>query len=399
MDAFFASLRKLDVRRDTDNSWIGGVCSGVAARLNLDPLVVRAVLVLLGLFFGLGVTLYLVAWLLIPDPGHRTHLERALRSGDGGSLVLLVVAALAVLGVMPWWGGDFLGGGTWFGGFFVLIAVVALVLWGLSAAGQRRDDSGAHPGDDSAAHPGAGQPWQPGAWQSPHRDPTPGTAAPPAPAAPTPRPQSRRSGGFTAAFVATGLSLVTYGLLFWAGGEYDWSGNHHVIALAGVLGLLGLVVLLLGLAGRRSGFPGFLASTALVLSLVVGAAPADLGLSGRVGNDNWRPTTLGEDTPYAIGIGEARLDLGDLDPGELDGETVSTEVGVGKLTVTVPDTLNVRLLADVGVGAVTLEGQEAETEHAGGLNITEDEVVGEEPVDLVLDARVGIGQIVVEKEQ
>lgn len=51
----------------TDDRWVGGVCSGVANYLNLDPNVVRIVTVA-ATVLGLGsmILVYLIAWLLIP---------------------------------------------------------------------------------------------------------------------------------------------------------------------------------------------------------------------------------------------------------------------------------------------------------------------------------------------
>lgn len=51
---------------------IAGVCGGIAEYLNIDPVIVRLIWVILsivpGALFG-GLIAYLVAWLLIPEPG------------------------------------------------------------------------------------------------------------------------------------------------------------------------------------------------------------------------------------------------------------------------------------------------------------------------------------------
>ena len=46
---------------------IAGVCSGVAKYFGIDPTVVRIAWVLLVLLFGVGIFLYLVCCLLMPD--------------------------------------------------------------------------------------------------------------------------------------------------------------------------------------------------------------------------------------------------------------------------------------------------------------------------------------------
>ena len=47
MDRFFGALRSIGIRRRTHNKWIAGVCSGLADRLGIDPVIVRVALVLL----------------------------------------------------------------------------------------------------------------------------------------------------------------------------------------------------------------------------------------------------------------------------------------------------------------------------------------------------------------
>ena len=46
---------------------IGGVCAGVAHRLGVDPLLIRAGVIALTFAGGFGLVAYLVAWLLLPD--------------------------------------------------------------------------------------------------------------------------------------------------------------------------------------------------------------------------------------------------------------------------------------------------------------------------------------------
>ena len=48
---------------------IGGVCSGLAEYLDIDPLLVRAVFAVLAFAGGSGVPLYVLLWLLMPEAG------------------------------------------------------------------------------------------------------------------------------------------------------------------------------------------------------------------------------------------------------------------------------------------------------------------------------------------
>lgn len=57
---------------------LGGVCSGLAAGFHVDPLWVRLGFVLLAFFQGIGILLYVVIWLLMPEP---VDSQAARRSG------------------------------------------------------------------------------------------------------------------------------------------------------------------------------------------------------------------------------------------------------------------------------------------------------------------------------
>ena len=50
----------------SNNKMIGGVCAGIADYLGLDPTIVRIVWVLLLLFAGFGILLYLILWIVMP---------------------------------------------------------------------------------------------------------------------------------------------------------------------------------------------------------------------------------------------------------------------------------------------------------------------------------------------
>jgi phage shock protein PspC (stress-responsive transcriptional regulator) len=53
--------------RDTDHRIIGGVCSGMGAYWNIDPLIIRIIFVALALGGGLGVLVYLILYIVIPE--------------------------------------------------------------------------------------------------------------------------------------------------------------------------------------------------------------------------------------------------------------------------------------------------------------------------------------------
>jgi phage shock protein PspC (stress-responsive transcriptional regulator) len=53
--------------RIQDGRLVAGVCVGLAAYFGIDPTLVRLAFVVLTVFGGFGVLLYLGAWLVIPD--------------------------------------------------------------------------------------------------------------------------------------------------------------------------------------------------------------------------------------------------------------------------------------------------------------------------------------------
>jgi phage shock protein C len=55
------------VTRSRNERIIGGVAGGLAAYLRIDPLVVRLIFAVLSLANGLGIVLYLLMWLLVPQ--------------------------------------------------------------------------------------------------------------------------------------------------------------------------------------------------------------------------------------------------------------------------------------------------------------------------------------------
>ena len=95
LDRFFDSLRRSSVTRSQDRV-IAGVCSGIAQRLGVSAAIVRVAAVILAVF-GPGVFLYLLAWLFLPRYDGQVRLERAVRGGEASSIVLLVIALLAIV--------------------------------------------------------------------------------------------------------------------------------------------------------------------------------------------------------------------------------------------------------------------------------------------------------------
>jgi phage shock protein PspC (stress-responsive transcriptional regulator) len=62
------------VLRDPFDKVIGGVCSGIAHYFDIDPVIVRLVMVVLFLTMGIGFIAYIIAWAVIPAAKSREEL-------------------------------------------------------------------------------------------------------------------------------------------------------------------------------------------------------------------------------------------------------------------------------------------------------------------------------------
>ena len=53
--------------RSRDDKFLAGVCGGLADYFNMDSNLIRILWIILILFKGAGVLVYLIAWLIIPE--------------------------------------------------------------------------------------------------------------------------------------------------------------------------------------------------------------------------------------------------------------------------------------------------------------------------------------------
>jgi phage shock protein C len=53
--------------RSRDQRMIAGVCGGLADYFNIDATLVRVLFLLLAVFGGTGLVIYLVMWIIVPD--------------------------------------------------------------------------------------------------------------------------------------------------------------------------------------------------------------------------------------------------------------------------------------------------------------------------------------------
>lgn len=146
-ERFFLWIAGLGLARS--EGWLGGVCAGIAARLRIDPLIVRGVLVVAALFGVPLIFLYAVAWALLPDADGHIHardlLHRVFQPVQLGILFMAIVGLIPTTPIISWlfrltYGGSyyyssvdeafFFGPWAIFSGFslFVGIVVVGILL-------------------------------------------------------------------------------------------------------------------------------------------------------------------------------------------------------------------------------------------------------------------------------
>jgi phage shock protein PspC (stress-responsive transcriptional regulator) len=446
LDRFFGWIRSVDLRRDSDDKWLAGVCSGIATRLGVDPVVIRAVLVLLVVLGGVGITVYLIAWAFLPNNRDEIVAEKALRDGDVLGIILLVVIGLSLVG-----GTGLAGAVPGIGWIWWVVVPIGLVVWLVT----RNRDRGPKTQAPYQPAPYQQAPYQPSPYApaatwgaqpttptetsvsetyapatqeyaavspttyapAPADTPPGGTYFPPTPAAPRPpRPPKvprRKSGGFISTLLVGGLAIAAYGATLSIHDAANWSGSNETVALAAALGVLGAGTLALGLLGRRAGFTGFLA---VVLALVTWTASVvpDVTFGGGIGERTWRPSATDTTAKYRLSIGSAQLDLAEAQDNPATARQIEARVGIGELRIYIPDNLTVEVRSSVAAGdisrmstgdlgsitprgvdgagdPITLDGHD-------GRNISTVETFGEGKPDVVVDAHVGFGQILIGKE-
>lgn len=140
-DRFFSWVRGLGVVRG--DAWLGGVCGGLAARLRIDPIIVRGIFAVVAVLGFPALLIYAIAWALLPDTTGRIHLRELFHGRfDPAMIGILILTVLSFVPVVPWlWNAAFwplwapFGGGyglpIWdlgspFGGIGVILALALI---------------------------------------------------------------------------------------------------------------------------------------------------------------------------------------------------------------------------------------------------------------------------------
>ncbi len=243
--------------------------------------------------------------------------------------------------------------------------------------------------------------------------------------------------GFVALTLAGGTGIAVY-LLLWllmpAGPRTAVAGGVPAappgprspvagITVAGLLIVVGLMVLVTRYTGLDVGPVGFLAGALLVVGLGLvasafarGRAPRGGliaigsvltlallfassaphwdedgdGPGGGLGNREYRPTSVEDIQPvYRLGAGNMEIDLSDIDADDLDGREIRIDQDLGNLEVEVPEDADVRVVLDQDGGNTEIFGQSGD-----GYFRAED---GDRDPELVLTIDHGVGNVEVDR--
>ena len=393
-----------------NDRWVAGVASGLGAYLEVDVTLVRLAFFILALCGGLGVVLYIVAWVLmpaidgVPPSGWRPG---SAGRGAGADLRIIAGAFFLIVAVLVLASNfDFHYSGLIWGAALICIGLLFLV----GDAWPSRLPAGAAPAPpgpvDPAGHASVGSALgeAPSASSAPASAPraysssyAPDTSYTPQPAYATPaygvqapwsgsanRSAGLRLGtiGLAAVILAVGVALLLQSV-----------GVVHLTAESG----FGTVLLVLGLTlivGARFGGSGGL--VALGICLLPFAAAAVLvpeSLAGGVGNISYSPPALSAVQPtYHLAAGQLYVDLSGVNLGS-GNVAVTSSVAFGHLVVVVPADTSVDLTGKVGAGEDDLLGR-----IDSGVQLSTKFDVAAGPTSggtLTLNVSVGCGQLTV----
>ncbi|MDT7571603.1 MAG: hypothetical protein QOE05_1777 [Actinomycetota bacterium] len=314
--------------RDPDDDMFAGVCAAVARYTDTDPVIWRIAAVVLTVFGGTGVALYVLGWVLIPKLGEdRSIAESWLRRREGRMTVkTIALAAVAIIIVV---------GGLSDGRGIAAVAVLAAIGYLVYRERQGRPIAPAYA--PVTAEPATGPP------------PVPAWSAPPPPVVRVPRERSRLG------IATVSLTAVVSGILVWTSLEgADGLTAGRITAIALMMIGAGLVV------GTWFGRARWLVVIGVLLSIAVGGAFAadatGATLRGGVGERTWVVDEGRTSQGFTLGVGEATLDLTQL-PADGPHVVVHSKVSLGHLIVLVPDDVPIRVHAKLRIGDITEFGR------------------------------------------
>ncbi len=368
-----------------------GVCGAIARATNTDPVLWRVILVVLSLFGGVGVLLYLLGWILLPADGDTAAPVEALiwRGRSSTSTTLTVIVAIIVLIAL----------GVSFSERFspgvpgVILIVVAAILLLQDRRRPRPVESAPAPPPtiSSVDTPSGGAMSTPTAFApyGPFSPTPPSSPAPPEPAQrPARRPRSRLGR------LTFSIALLVVGVIALA----DLSGLSVPTAtyLAAALAVIGLGMVVGAWYGRGRGLIGL----GIIVSLLLGAfGTLSLGRGFHGGDITWRPTSVSQvESSYDNQFGDGTLDLSAVDFAQAGGP-VNVHVGVhfGNLTVILPPNVDTDVTVKVQAGNADVFDQQWSGVNSGAQHASSLGADGVGGGQLNLDGSVNFGNLEVRR--
>lgn len=417
-DRFFDWFRGLGIVRGPD-SWIGGVCSAIAVRTGLDPLIVRGVFIVVGLFSGgMAILAYAIGWAFLPDGDGKIHAEEVTRGRwEAPSIAILILSVVSLFNRGFWWNGapglwgmpDWLQNTLGTGWTLVVIgSIVWFTIWLVRNSREQRRPNVAPP----APAPPYGAP-ETRIADSAGYDPATAAAdaranaarlraeaeevrrqaraqargAQPEPEqlliarqeAATAKAEARRIRREAEARAAAehaaawrrrrpggGFVVILLGLAALCGGvaallTAPFLGSSTVLLAGGIaaLAVLALGMIVSGVRGKVGGALSGFAFLLVVLIAIGTAVPRDSSLNVFGPSPSWRPASVSASTDerHTVLVGSPVLDLSRVSSTSgSTGASYEIWLGAGRMVIDVPDGLTVRVETDSVLGGINVDG-------------------------------------------
>ncbi|BCJ71072.1 hypothetical protein CS0771_06160 [Catellatospora sp. IY07-71] len=392
--------------RPRHGRYLAGVCGALARATRTDPVLWRVLIGVLSIF-GIGVVIYLAAWLLTPAEDDTASPVESLFGRGYSSTSSTLALVLSVLTVI------LIGAVT--NSFEVaVIAAIGLVIAALVVSRNNPGGAGRAPRSTPGATylppvyaapvtvPAAAPapavvtepvpPVDPAGYRAPFAPHGPyAPAAPPPPPPPVKPPKVKPEPSRLGRLIFGLIMLVLGGLAMADMAGVSVPGSTYVAAALGVTGL-GLV--LGAWFGRARGWIWIGVVLALILPMV--AAGGDWSRErSQAGTVVWMPTTVAElHDRYEHRFGEATLDLTALD---LTGQDVqvTAQITAGQLRVIVPEKTDVIVETRVNLADADVFGRDIS---GAGQRDTQTSLgpdgKGGGTLRLVLDVNLGHAEVV-----
>ncbi|PZS27536.1 MAG: hypothetical protein DLM59_16275 [Pseudonocardiales bacterium] len=338
------------LRRSRSDRKIAGVAGGLGRYTGVDPIVFRVVLAVLTLFGGIGLLIYLGAWLFLPADGDTASPVEALLGRGQSSTSATNAVLLAVAGVVV---------ACLFVADRPSIPLLALVVVGVVLLVRHRQPGGmavmaGPPGAATIDQPG---PVQPAAVPPPYAPHGPyGPPFVPPPVVPPPVKEKKKR---------SPLGRIVLSAMLLVLGAMAAIDQIHGVSISGAgYAAAALAVVGAGLvAGAWFGRARGLIALGIVLCFVLAGAAASphvRHLGGGSGNRTWLPTTAAEvNREYRLGAGNATLDLTHVAFTDAD-VTTTVRLTVGQVRVLLPADVDATVRASTDAGNLRVLGKNSD---------------------------------------